>query len=82
MDEDTFVWAMESVLSRAFKGTFGTGFNSLAPSLLLMGIFAGIDYIDQETIQLVSYALEEYPYLAAIPAGLTLLPSVLEFFKS
>lgn len=82
MDEDTFVWAMESVLSRAFKGTFGTGFNSLAPSLLLMGIFAGIYYIDQETIQLVSYALEEYPYLAAIPAGLTLLPSILEFFRS
>lgn len=25
MDEETFVWAMESVLSRAFKGTFGTG---------------------------------------------------------
>lgn len=82
MDEDTFVWAMESVLSRAFKGTFGTGFNSLAPSLLLMGIFAGIYKVDQETIQLVSYALEEYPYLAAIPAVLTLLPSVLEFFKS
>eukprot|EP00952_Eustigmatos_sp_NYUAD-ZCMA_P008247 34441-Eustigmatos_ZCMA.PRE.1 len=25
MDEPTFVWAMESVLSRAFKGSFGTG---------------------------------------------------------
>lgn len=82
MDEETFIWAMESVLSRAFKGTFGTGFNSLAPSLLLMGVFAGIYYIDQETIQLVSYALEEYPYLAAIPAALTLLPSLLEFFRS
>ncbi len=82
MDEDTFVWAMESVLSRAFKGTFGTGFNSLAPSLGLMALFAGIYYVDQETIQLVSYTLEEFSYLAAIPAALTLLPLFLEFVKS
>lgn len=82
MDETTFVWAMESVLSRAFKGTFGTGFNSLAPSLLLVALFAGIYYLDQETIQLLSYALEEYPYLAVIPGALVLLPSLLEFFRS
>lgn len=25
MDEETFVWALECVLSRAFKGSFGTG---------------------------------------------------------
>lgn len=74
MDEATFVWAMESVLSRAFKGTFGTGLRSLGPSLLLMGVFTAIYYADQGSIQLVSYALEEYPFLVALPAALTLLP--------
>lgn len=77
MDEATFVWAMESVLSRSFKGTFGTGLRSLGPSLLLMGAFAAVYKVDQETIQLVTYALEEYPFLAAVPAALTLLPLLL-----
>ena len=74
MDEETFVWAMESVLSRAFKGTFGTGFRSLVPSLLLMALFTAVYYIDQESIQLVSYIIDEYPFFSALPAALTLLP--------
>jgi hypothetical protein len=82
MDEATFVWAMESVLSRAFKGTFGTGLRSLGPSLLLMGVFAGVYKVDQETIQLVTYALEEYPWLTALPAALTLLPLLLYVWGS
>ena len=39
-----------------------------------MAIFTAIYYVDQDTIQLVSYIIDEYPFFTVLPAALTLLP--------
>lgn len=53
------------------------GLRSLVPSALLMALFAGVYEWDQEGAQLLSYGLEEFPQLAAVPAVLTLLPLIM-----
>jgi hypothetical protein len=39
-----------------------------------MALFAAIFQWDQEGPQLITYGIDEFPYLAAVPAVITLLP--------
>jgi hypothetical protein len=58
-------------------GMLASGLKSLLPSLALMATFAAVWWADQQSVQLLAYALDEFPLIGIAPAALTLLPLLL-----